>query len=95
MAGNIYFSEATAVALQNDNGGSTANGVGVVVPLEEEEIKRIWDHVPWKEELDMYSAVFEEIPPGTNRDLRNAAFHLLWYGRELELDREPMTTDKL
>lgn len=29
MAGNIFLKEATAVVLQNDNGGSTANGVGV------------------------------------------------------------------
>lgn len=31
MAGNIFNKEATLVVLQNDNGGSTANGVGVAV----------------------------------------------------------------
>lgn len=29
------------------------------------------------------------------RDLRNMAFHLLWHVRELNLDREPLTADKL
>lgn len=28
-------------------------------------------------------------------ELRNAAFHLLWYARELTKDREPLTNDKL
>jgi hypothetical protein len=28
-------------------------------------------------------------------ELRNAAFHLLWFCKELTLDREPLTVDKL
>ncbi len=27
-------------------------------------------------------------------DIRNAAYHLLWYARELTKDREPRTKDK-
>jgi len=71
------------------------SGRGTIVPLEDAEIKRIWDVVPWKEELDVMGGVFDNIDPLTQRELRNAAFHLLWFGRELCADREPITTDKL
>lgn len=33
--------------------------------------------------------------PATEPSLRNAAYHLLWFARELALDREPLTTDQL
>lgn len=67
-------------------------GRGVIVPLEDAEIQRIWDYVPWESELELYSQCFDKLPPG---DLRNAAFHLLWFGRELCQDREPITNDKI
>lgn len=63
-----------------------------VVPLEESEIQRIWDYVPWDYECDALGLLFESIPVGA---LRNAAFHLLWFARELTRDREPLTNDKL
>jgi len=66
--------------------------VAEIIPLEKAEIERIWDVVPWKEELDMMGTVFDQLP---NNPLRNAAFHLLWFGRELCADREPITNDKL
>lgn len=68
------------------------SGIGVIVPLEEKEKKRIWDFVPWMDECDLYGQVLDRLPAG---DVRNAAYHLLWYARELTLDREPITTDKL
>lgn len=64
----------------------------IVTPLEAAEIKRIWDVVPWPEECDTLGRVFDEIQPG---DLRNAAYHLLWYARELCNDREPITSNLL
>ena len=67
------------------------SGKGVVVPLEEVEIKRIWDYVPWDYECDAIGVVFDVL----TGDVRNAAYHLLWYARELAMDREPITTDKL
>ena len=87
-------------------------GRGVIVPLEEQEIKRIWDHVPWPDECELLGRLFETLPDGYEertidgarqvvlvdpgaRDLRNAAFHLLWYARELTQDREPITNDKI
>jgi hypothetical protein len=71
------------------------SGRGVIVPLEDAEIQRIWDVVPWMEELKMYGQLFEKISATEQRDLRNAAFHLLWFGKELCSDREPITNDKL
>jgi hypothetical protein len=71
------------------------SGRGVITPLEAAEVDRIFEAVPWPHELDMMGVVFEQLDPISQRDVRNAAFHLLWYGRELCLDREPITTDRL
>lgn len=82
------------------NGGKPhPSGKGVIVPLETEEIKRIWDHVPWAYECDAFQSLFDTLPSGPKGspeyDLRNAAFHLLWYAKELTSDREPLTNDRL
>jgi len=71
------------------------SGRGVIVPLENAEIVRMDAHVPWDDELNLWATWFEGISPTDAKPLRDAAFHLLWFGRELFLDREPMTTDKL
>lgn len=65
--------------------------LGTVIPLEDAEVKRIWDKVPWSDECDLIGKVFDNLPPG---EQRNAAYHLLWYARELTLDREPMTQER-
>jgi len=70
------------------------SGMGLVVQLPPEEVERIWDAVPWDHELEMYGKLFDGIDPA-NKALRDAAFHLQWYGRELFLDREPLTADRL
>jgi hypothetical protein len=71
------------------------SGRGRAVPLKAAEIERIEDVVPWQEELDMFASLFDRIDARTQKALRDAAFHLLWLARELGLDREPMTADKL
>lgn len=71
------------------------SGRGTIVQLEAEEVKRIDAVVPWKHELDALAGVFDGIDPVKDKKLRNAAFHLLWYGYELFNDREPPTTDTL
>lgn len=71
------------------------SGLGIVVPLEDAEIARMDEHVPWQEELNLWGAWFDAISPTDAKELRDAAFHLLWFGRELFLDREPMTSDKI
>lgn len=109
------------------------SGRGMIVPLEKEEVERIWDAVPWDgqklpdgrtapRECDMYAELFEQLPTGVEgyvmeevklpdgskahkqkpvvsnpeaKALRDAAFHLLWWAKELTLDREPLTADML
>lgn len=70
-------------------------GIGVIQKLEEAEIKRIWDAVPWQEECEMYARLFDKIDPVKDKPLRDAAHHLLWFAVELTNDREPCTSDKL
>ena len=79
------------------------SGRGVKVPLEQSEIDRIWDAVPWDDEVPgdhvnecaVLARLFDGISNEDNEPLRNAAFHLLWYAKELARDREPITTDRL
>ena len=47
--------------------------------------------LPSAADLDHIGRVLETIPPGSHRALRNAAFHLLWFCRELAKGREPLT----
>ena len=75
-------------------GAAHPSGTGQVVSLHPDEVSRLWDAVPWNEELEMFGRIFDRIDPQGNKELRDAAFHLLWYGRELFLDRVPMTTDR-
>jgi hypothetical protein len=70
-------------------------GKGVIVALDKPIADALWEHIPWKQELDMMAKLFDGIDPDTQSNLRNAAFHLLWHAIELEMDREPITTDKL
>lgn len=68
-----------------------------IVDLEEAEIKRIWDAVPWGYEIDALQHQLNirfdsgELP----NELRTPAYHLLWYARELTLDREPLTMERV
>jgi hypothetical protein len=69
-------------------------GVGTVVPLEGHAKAALDEHLPEGDELDAYAARFEAIP-AEDKDLRDAAFHLLWYCRELRLGREPLFAEDL
>jgi hypothetical protein len=66
-----------------------------VVPLEESHVKALWDLVPWRYEIEAMQGLFDGIDPVGAKELRDAAFHLLWFVTELERDREPVTQDKL
>jgi hypothetical protein len=50
--------------------------------------------VPWRYEIEAMQRLFDGIDPA-EKELRDAAFHLLWFVTELERDREPVTNDKL
>jgi hypothetical protein len=71
------------------------SGRGSIVDLDEAIKKTLWEAIPWKEELQMYGLLFERIDAVKEKPLRDAAHHLLWHGFELEMDREPITMDKL
>lgn len=66
------------------------------VPLSDELKAKLWDVTPWMRELNTLST-----PQGDGLfdvltgKLRDAAFHLLWYAKEITLDREPMSQDKI
>lgn len=76
-------------------GTEHATKLALIIPLEDKEIERIWDVVPWEYEIDAYSKVCDAISNETHKQLRDAAFHLIWFARELYADREPITNDKL
>lgn len=65
-----------------------------VTPLEEEHRRKLYDLIPWPREIDGMQRTFDEIPV-SEKAIRDAAFHLLWHVKELNLDREPLTADKL
>lgn len=70
-------------------------GVGTIVDLDEPIAAALYDHIPWDYELKAYGELFEDLDATSQKELRDAAFHLLWFGWELTLDREPITADKL
>lgn len=55
-------------------------------------IMHLWEHVPWMHELLAYEKILEEI---TDKTLRDTTFHLLWHAKEITLDREPVTMDRI
>jgi hypothetical protein len=71
------------------------SGRGRIVSLDEPIAKALWDDIPWTRELKSMGELFDGISAETQRELRNAAFHLLWHAVELDLDREPITADKV
>lgn len=79
----------------NGKGSPHLSGKGVMLDLDDNIKADLWDHIPWDEEIATFDKLFDGISPTSQRDLRNAAYHLLWHVRELNLDREPITTDKI
>ncbi len=74
--------------------GSTPHpsGIGTIVPLDEPIAAALEPSIPWKHEIAAIQGLFDSIP-ASHKELRNAAFHLLWHVIELDLDREPITAD--
>lgn len=78
-------------------GRSVIKNILLIVPLSDDLVDKLWDHTPWRDEIQVLSnpkatGILDTLPPG---DLQKAAFHLLWHCAELSLDREPTTKDKL
>ena len=68
---------------------------GTIVPLDTAHAEVLYDAIPWTHELEAIEALFNGIDPILQKRLRDAAQHLLWHVKELNLDREPLTNDKL
>jgi hypothetical protein len=71
------------------------SGTGTIVDLDRDAKTALSDLLPWAHELDAMGRLFDGIDPVGQKTLRDAAFHLLWHAKELEQDREPITTDRL
>lgn len=71
------------------------SGIVAMTPLESHVVAALDPWVPWLHECKMYGELFAQLDPVKERDLRNAAHHLLWHAVELTHDREPLTTDRL
>lgn len=76
-------------------GSAHPSGRGTIIPLDKSAILSLDEHIPWGDELDLYAQLFEGIDPVAQKELRDAAHHLLWHVRELESGREPLTSDLL
>lgn len=61
------------------------------VPLEAEHVKLLWDKTPWIRELVAMEPLLDSIDPVSQKELRDCAYHLNWYCREITRDREPLT----
>lgn len=70
-------------------------GEGFLAPLTEAEVTAYWDLCPFMDECLLLEARFESIDAQSQKTLRDAAYHLSWFAKEIALDRVPMTTDKL
>jgi hypothetical protein len=64
-------------------------------PLSAELIQQLDATTPWLSECKLYQQLFGELPLSTpaEKELRDAAFHLLWHAIEITHDREPLTSD--
>ena len=64
--------------------------IATVVPLDQPIADNLDPLIPWPHQLDATQALFDKLPEGT---VRNVAFHLLWFVKELDMGREPITSD--
>lgn len=94
-----WYALPTSTRTDTDKFQTIRNGKKVefaVTPLEESHVKSLWDVTPWMSELNQLSngegtGLFDSL----TGELRDCAFHLLWHAKEITLDREPLTQDKL
>lgn len=64
-----------------------------VVPLDEAGKAALRGNLPTRDDLATCSTVLDGIDAVTEKELRDASFHLLWHCVELSRGREPMTKD--
>lgn len=66
-------------------------GVAHHIPLHHDTKTAVAEHLPTDEEMKVYDELFGKL----QGELRDMAYHLLWYALELKKGREPITKDKL
>jgi hypothetical protein len=74
-----------------------SNGTDVIgheQPLDTKIKEDLYEVTPWMRELLAMESIIGSIP-NADKTLRDCAFHLLWACKELTLDREPMTIERL
>lgn len=64
-----------------------------IVKLDKEIQDQLYDLIPWDHELKAMGQLFDTISSATDKPLRDAAYHLLWYVKEFNFDREPITQE--
>lgn len=91
------YRESTEKSVVRATGTDITRGPNVRLQMLDEEAKnQFFDFVPWMDELNAYGEVLDrEFPHPARETERNAAFHLLWLAKELCLDREPITKDRI
>ncbi len=52
-----------------------ASGTGTIVMLSPGNQATLFDHIPWREELDMFGTLFDTLPTGT-RELKDSAIEI-------------------
>lgn len=65
------------------------DGLAHIQNLDEPIKQALWELIPWPDEMVAYAKRFDAIDPVKEKELRDAAFHLHWYVKNLNLDREP------
>lgn len=95
LAKMVYKYQKAHKELPDSDGTPHPSGRGVEVALPQEIVQTIWDHVPFQYEIDGIAKVFDTVSAETDKPLRDACFHLLWFANELTRDRQPITTDKI
>lgn len=70
-------------------------GRGQIVSLQSDHAEALEPHIPWKHEIEGMKVLFDGISNETQKPLRDMAHHLLWHVIELDLEREPITADRL
>lgn len=68
-----------------------------IIPMDPAHVEKLDPVTPYMRELNTLSneagtGLFDRLRAGP---LRECAFHLLWFAKEITLDREPLTQDKL
>ena len=88
--------ESTEKTIVASTGVANVSGPDVRLQHFDDELKDLlFETTPWMKELNVLGELFESLDPITQTDLRNMAFHMLWFAKEICNDREPLTLDRI